>query len=221
MATSSMTTAPKTACRAAPRVQRSAGRFVAIAPVTDHSLDVCRHPDFRAETSWLTGWPGNRPRWVIWTGLTPRILLCGRRRRHALGFWSRRCERAGYEVSDFDNGASGLRTAARGAVLAASDRYRHAVEMDGIELARRATETRPGPQGDVHHRLCRGGAQPRLEGPQATPRSCRSPSTCATSSTRSRRCWQARLSASRSMRCSYQTVSRETALATAPHRRFF
>ncbi len=57
--------------------------------------------------------------------------------------WSRRLEKAGYKVTSFDNGAS------------AYDRLREEPfsllltdivmpEMDGIELARRATELDPG-----------------------------------------------------------------------------
>ena len=72
-------------------------------------------------------------------------------------------ERAGYDVSDFDNGASAYeRLREEPFSLLLTDIVMP--EMDGIELARRATEIDPGPQGDVHHRLCRRGAEPGFEG---------------------------------------------------------
>ena len=72
-------------------------------------------------------------------------------------------ERAGYDVSDFDNGASAYeRLREEPFSLLLTDIVMP--EMDGIELARRATEIDPGPQGDVHHRLRGRSAQPGFEG---------------------------------------------------------
>jgi two-component system cell cycle response regulator CpdR len=101
-------------------------------------------------------------------------------------FWSRRLERAGYDVSDFDNGASAYeRLREEPFSLLLTDIVMP--EMDGIELARRATEIDP----DLKVMFITGFAavalNPDSQGP-ATPRCCQSPSICATSSTRSRRC---------------------------------
>jgi CheY-like chemotaxis protein len=87
-------------------------------------------------------------------------------------------QKAGYRVISYDNGAS------------AYDRLREEPfsllltdivmpEMDGIELARRATELDPDHQGHVHHRLRRRGAESRFERARRTPRCFPSPSTCA------------------------------------------
>lgn len=96
-------------------------------------------------------------------------------------------EKAGYKVLSYDNGAS------------AYDRLREEPfsllltdivmpEMDGIELARRATELDP----DLKVMFITGFAAVALNPDsrrRKTPRSFPSPSTCATSSTRSTRCW--------------------------------
>ena len=72
-------------------------------------------------------------------------------------------EKAGYDVISFDNGASAYeRLREEPFSLLLTDIVMP--EMDGIELARRATETRSRPQGDVHHRFCGRGAQPGFEG---------------------------------------------------------
>ena len=62
-------------------------------------------------------------------------------------------------------------------------------EMDGIELARRAAELDP----DIKIMFITGFAAVALNPDSArpsTPRCCPSRSTCATSSTRCRRCWR-------------------------------
>ena len=94
-------------------------------------------------------------------------------------------QNAGYDVASFDNG------------LSAYDRLREEPfellltdivmpEMDGIELARRATELDP----DIKVMFITGFAAVALNPDsrrRRTPRCCRSRSICAISSTRSRR----------------------------------
>ena len=67
-------------------------------------------------------------------------------------FLSKALQNAGYDVSSFDNGLSAYnRLREEPFELLLTDIVMP--EMDGIELARRATRTRPRHQGDVHHRF--------------------------------------------------------------------
>ena len=97
-------------------------------------------------------------------------------------------QNAGFDVISYDNG------------LAAYQRLREEPfqllltdivmpEMDGIELARRAAELDP----DIKIMFITGFAAVALNADSAAPKHakvCPSRSTCATSSTRCRRCWR-------------------------------
>ena len=97
-------------------------------------------------------------------------------------------ENAGYEVTDYDNGMSAYRRLREEPFeLLLTDIVMP--EMDGIELARRASELDP----DIKIMFITGFAavalNPTRRRPR-TPRCCPSRSICATSSTRCRRCWR-------------------------------
>ena len=95
-------------------------------------------------------------------------------------------ENAGYEVIDYDNGMSAYRRLREEPFeLLLTDIVMP--EMDGIELARRAAELDP----DIKIMFITGFAAVALNAdprPRRMPRCCPSRSTCATSSTRCRRC---------------------------------
>ena len=119
------------------------------------------------------------------TALTTRILLAeddNDMRR----FLVKALENAGYDVASFDNGLSAYnRLREEPFELLLTDIVMP--EMDGIELARRATELDP----DIKVMFITGFAAVALNPdrrPRRTPRCCPSPSTCGISSTRSRSC---------------------------------
>ena len=97
-------------------------------------------------------------------------------------------ENAGYEVTDYDNGMSAYRRLREEPFeLLLTDIVMP--EMDGIELARRASELEPESRSCSSPAL-RPWRSTRIRKPRRTPRCCPSPSICATSSTRCRRCWR-------------------------------
>ena len=103
-------------------------------------------------------------------------------------FLTRALKNAGYDVVSFDNGKSAYdRLREEPFSLLLSDIVMP--EMDGIELARRATELDP----DLKVMFITGFAavalNPTARRPRM-PRCCQSPSTCATSSTWSNGCWR-------------------------------
>ncbi len=99
-------------------------------------------------------------------------------------FLAKALQNAGYDVASFDNGLSAYnRLREEPFELLLTDIVMP--EMDGIELARRATELDP----DIKVMFITGFAAVALNPirrPRRTPRSCRSRSTCASSSPRSR-----------------------------------
>ena len=100
-------------------------------------------------------------------------------------------QNAGFEVISYDNGLSAYqRLREEPFELLLTDIVMP--EMDGIELARRASELDP----DIKIMFITGFAAVALnsdsKAPQATPRCCPSRSTCATWSTKCRRCWRPR-----------------------------
>jgi len=77
-------------------------------------------------------------------------------------------QNAGYDVTSFDNGLSAYnRLREEPFELLLTDIVMP--EMDGIELARRATELDPGNQGHVHHGFRGGGSQSRQRGAERRP----------------------------------------------------
>ncbi len=96
-------------------------------------------------------------------------------------------QNAGYDVASFDNGLSAYnRLREEPFELLLTDIVMP--EMDGIELARRATELDP----DIKVMFITGFAAVALNPIRRLrrmPRCCPSPSTCASSSTKSRSCW--------------------------------
>jgi len=112
-------------------------RFATPAPTSIH-LIFTHDPSY---TRWLIGRLGTRPSHTFRTGQMARILLAeddDDMRR----FLVKALERAGYDVSDFDNGASAYeRLREEPFSLLLTDIVMP--EMDGIELARRATEIDP------------------------------------------------------------------------------
>ncbi len=103
-------------------------------------------------------------------------------------FLAKALQNAGYDVLSFDNGLSAYnRLREEPFELLLTDIVMP--EMDGIELARRATELDP----DIKVMFITGFAAVALNPdskPRRTPRCSRSPSTSATSSTKSRSCWR-------------------------------
>ena len=78
-------------------------------------------------------------------------------------FLAKALQNAGYDVLSFDNGLSAYnRLREEPFELLLTDIVMP--EMDGIELARRATELDPGHQGDVHHGLRGRRPEPGFEG---------------------------------------------------------
>src|SRR5207302_4506919 len=97
-------------------------------------------------------------------------------------------QNAGYDVISFDNGLSAYqRLREEPFELLLTDIVMP--EMDGIELARRASELDPDIKIMSSRDLLRWRSirRPRR---QKVPRCCRSRSICATSSTRSINCWR-------------------------------
>ena len=104
-------------------------------------------------------------------------------------FLAKALANAGYDVVSYDNGRSAYeRLREEPFTLLLTDIVMP--EMDGIELARRATELDPDLKIMFDHRLRRRGTQPRQSGSQGRQGAVQGPSISRISCARSKRCWR-------------------------------